>query len=54
MNVKIYINNHEGQMFRRCLACNVNLRRVFLLLGEMVAIAAVIAAVARVLLTRVA
>jgi hypothetical protein len=36
-------------MFRRCLARDVNLRRVFLLLGGMVAIAAVIAAVVRVL-----
>jgi hypothetical protein len=54
MNVQIYINSQEGQMFWRCLAHDVNLRRVFLLLGDMVAIAAVITAVARVLLTRVA
>jgi hypothetical protein len=54
MNVQIYMSSHEGQMFRRCLARDVNLRRVFLLLGGMVAIAAIIVAVARVLLTRVA
>jgi hypothetical protein len=58
MNVQIYTNSHEGQIFLRCLARDVNLRRVFLLLGGMVAIAAIItaiiAAVARVLLTRVA
>jgi hypothetical protein len=54
MNVQIYINSHEGQVFRRCLARDVNLQRVFLLLGDMVTIVAIIAVVARVLLTRVA
>jgi hypothetical protein len=54
MNVQIYTNNHEGWMFRRYLARNVNLRRVFLSLGGLAAITAIVAAVARVLLIRVA
>jgi hypothetical protein len=44
----------KGKCFRRCLARDVNLWRVFLLLGGVVAIAAIIATVLRVLLTRVA
>jgi hypothetical protein len=50
MNVQIYTNSHKGQMFRRFLARNVNLQRVFLLLGDLIAIAAIVAAVTRVFL----
>jgi hypothetical protein len=40
------MNSHEGRMFRKFLARNVNLRRVFFMPGGLVTITAVIAAVA--------
>jgi hypothetical protein len=52
MNLQIYMNSHEGQMFRRYLARDVNLRGVFLALGGMIAITAIVAAIARVFPTR--
>jgi hypothetical protein len=53
MNLQIYTNSHEGQMFRRYLACDVNLRGVFLMLGGMITITANVAAISRVFPTRV-
>jgi hypothetical protein len=53
MNLQIYMNNHDGQMFRRYLARDVNLRGAFFVLGGMIAITAVVAAIARVFLIRV-
>jgi hypothetical protein len=54
INVQVYTNSHEGRTFWQYLARNINLRRIFFSLGGLVAITAVAAAVARVVLIRVA
>jgi hypothetical protein len=41
-------NGHKGQMTHQCLARDVNIRGIFLMLGGMVAITADVAAIARV------
>jgi hypothetical protein len=41
-------DSHEGQVVHQCLARDVNLRGFFLMFGGMIAIAAVVATIARI------
>jgi hypothetical protein len=53
MNLQIYTNSREGQMFRRYLARDVNLRGTFLMTRAFSSIVTTAAAIARAFLTRV-
>jgi hypothetical protein len=53
MNLQIYTNIHEGQMFRRYLARDVNLQGTFLMIRAFSSIVTTAAAIARAFLTRV-
>jgi hypothetical protein len=54
MNIQMYANSLEGQMFRKSLFRNINLRRVFFVPGSLVIVTPIIAAVARAIFSRVA